>query len=673
VKPADKRVPGASPEDSSDEGLLTSEDLFGDLVDAPVATPRSEPRAARREPIKIQVAEPAAPRIGAESPPRVEPLPAEVAALLDAFSAPAEEAARAEAIRGEQASASPDNPRTREIPRIEEQPAIAEPAPARVSAPAPIVEPEPAAEAPLEPPALEPEQAPPPRAPTTKETRRIITGVLPENLDALIDNALLPATTREAAERAGLDASPAAWAEPEEEASEEPSETLSPRLEDDIAPEPVSAALAAEPDLEELPAPSSRTGTKFQAAAAQPGAAPGSGIDLAALAEDAIDSAPTPEPMPAPPPPLSNLTPPPGPGPAYGPYRLLEKLAVGGMAEVFKGKRSGVEGFEKVVAVKKILPHLSDNKEFVDMFIDEAKMVVGLTHPNIVQIFDLGRIDKSYYIAMEYVHGRDLRSILRRTRERGALIPLPLCLRIAIMVSAALGYAHRKKDDRGRAMKIVHRDISPQNILISFEGDVKLTDFGIAKAATKASSTDRGALRGKLLYMSPEQAWGKAIDRRSDLFSLGIVLYEMVTDQKPFLAASEMSVLEMVRECRVVAPSSVNATVPQSLERVIMKALDRDPERRYQSAAEMIKDLERVQTGRPAPATAADLARYMEQLFDRDERGAPVAEEGASGEHRSSPTGEETGSAPASTDAAPAEGPRESMSIQKLLRRFGIK
>ncbi|MET0554389.1 MAG: serine/threonine-protein kinase, partial [Vicinamibacteria bacterium] len=170
----------------------------------------------------------------------------------------------------------------------------------------------------------------------------------------------------------------------------------------------------------------------------------------------------------------------------YGPYRLVKKIAVGGMAEVFKAKRTGVEGFEKVVAVKRILPHLSDNKEFVDMFIDEAKMVAGLTHPNIVQISDLGKLEKSYYIAMEYVHGRDLRSILRRAKDRGLRLPLDLTVLIVSKVCSALEFAHRKKDERGRPMLIVHRDISPQNILISFEGEVKLTDFGIAKAATKA-------------------------------------------------------------------------------------------------------------------------------------------------------------------------------------------
>jgi len=357
----------------------------------------------------------------------------------------------------------------------------------------------------------------------------------------------------------------------------------------------------------------------------------------------------------------------------YGPYRLLARVAVGGMAEVFKAKRSGVEGFEKVVAVKRILPHLSDNKEFVDMFVDEAKMVAGLTHPNIVQIFDLGRIDKSYYIAMEYVQGRDLRSILRRARERGTRVPLDLCALIASRVCSALEYAHRKKDDRGQPMMTVHRDISPQNILISFEGDVKLTDFGIAKAASKATVTEAGALRGKLLYMSPEQAWGKAMDRRSDLFSLGIVFYEMLTDHKPFLGSSEVSILETVRECKVPAPRTLNPAIPESLERVVTKALERDPDLRYQDAAEMYRDLEAVLHETQPPPTSAALARLMEQLYEPREREGTVVDEA----HEPATASDSGAEAPRPPEPPPppaeTTGPSASMSIQKLLKRFGIK
>jgi len=348
---------------------------------------------------------------------------------------------------------------------------------------------------------------------------------------------------------------------------------------------------------------------------AKPPGRTGADIDLAALAEQALETSerkPTPIVN-------RNL---PSAGDKFGPYSLLERVAVGGMAEVFRAKRSGVEGFEKVVAVKRILAHLLDNQEFVDMFINEAKMVAGLTHPNIVQIFDLGKIEGAYFIAMEYVHGRDLRTILKRGREQSLRMPLDLAISVIGRVCAGLDYAHRKRDDEGHAMEIVHRDVSPQNILISFEGDVKLADFGIAKAATKAQSAEAGSLRGKLLYMSPEQAWGRPIDRRSDVFSLGVVFYEMITDQKPFVASSETSALESVRLCRIASPTTVNPRIPDRIERVVMKALDRDPENRYQDAGEMARDLDRVLQGRQVPA-ATELARYLELLFDERERGLP--------------------------------------------------
>jgi serine/threonine protein kinase len=436
-----------------------------------------------------------------------------------------------------------------------------------------------------------------------------------------------------------------------------------------------------------LPRPAARTTTKFQAAAPRATQVPeDGGIDLLGLAEEAMTSTAPPAPAereasapPAAAPVAKAATAPRPADGSYGPYRLLERVAVGGMAEVFRAKRSGVEGFEKVVAVKRILSHLSDNKEFVDMFIDEAKMVAGLTHPNIVQIFDLGKIDRSYYIAMEYVHGRDLRTILRRARERGVPVPLELSAFVVSRMCAALEYAHRKRDEGGQPMLLVHRDISPQNILLSFEGDVKLTDFGIAKAASKATITDKGALRGKLLYMSPEQAWGKAMDRRSDIFSLGIVFYEMLTGQKPFLGASEMSILETVRECRVAPPSTLNPRIPEKMERVAMKALERDPEVRYQDAGEMHRDLERVLHERP-PTTPRDVTLLLEQLFDESERGGVVSADWSADRPSSvhgdpaagfdAPPTPAAPAAPASKDAGPSKDP---MTIQKLLKRFGIK
>jgi serine/threonine protein kinase len=290
---------------------------------------------------------------------------------------------------------------------------------------------------------------------------------------------------------------------------------------------------------------------------------------------------------------------------------------------VFRAKRKGVEGFEKVVAVKRILPHLSSNKDFVEMFIAEAKMVASLSHPNIVQIFDLGKIEDTYYIAMEFVEGKDLRTILTRARTRGTLPGVDLAALIAAKVGAALEYAHRHRDGEGRELRIVHRDVSPQNILISDEGEVKLVDFGIAKAATKASHTDSGSLRGKLLYMSPEQAWGRPLDKRSDLFALGAVFFEILTGHLLFSASSEMSILERVREARFLPPSSLNPAVPIELEAVVTRLLKKDPEERYQDASELLKELDSYLRRRPAVASG-DLARFVARLFDRepaDERG----------------------------------------------------
>lgn len=317
------------------------------------------------------------------------------------------------------------------------------------------------------------------------------------------------------------------------------------------------------------------------------------------------------------------LAPLPG-GTPFGQYELIEPIATGGMAEVYKARMRGVEGFQKIVAIKRILPHLTDNDEFVTMFIDEAKLAAQLQHPNIIHIYDLGKIERSYYIAMEYIDGKDLRSILRTLDESGQRMPLGLALFIGSRLAAALDYAHRKKDLQGRAMALVHRDVSPQNVLISFDGDIKLCDFGIAKAASKASHTRAGALKGKLQYMSPEQAWGKGIDHRSDIFSLGLVLYEMVTGLKAFAGDSELSILEQVRSPRLTPPNLVDPAVPADVADVIMQALREDREQRFQTAAELAAALDGLLQGiRPAP-TASELGRFLARLTGR-EKPAEVA------------------------------------------------
>ena len=287
------------------------------------------------------------------------------------------------------------------------------------------------------------------------------------------------------------------------------------------------------------------------------------------------------------------------------------------MAEVFRAKREGVEGFEKIVAVKRILPHLSNNAEFVEMFIAEAKIVASLTHPNIAQIFDLGKIDASYFIAMECVEGRDLRTILSRASDRDTRLGVDLAAIIAAKVGAALEYAHRHRDEEGKELQIVHRDVSPQNILVSSEGEVKLVDFGIARAATKASHTDSGSLRGKLLYMSPEQAWGKSLDRRSDIFSLGVVFYEVLTGHPLFSGNSEISVLERVREAQFLAPSSLSPAVPIEIEAIVTRALQKNPDERYQDAADMLLDLDTYLRKRPVVG-ASELARFIGELYEEN-------------------------------------------------------
>src|SRR5258707_11600051 len=251
---------------------------------------------------------------------------------------------------------------------------------------------------------------------------------------------------------------------------------------------------------------------------------------------------------------------------------MLEKLATGGLGEVWKARMRGVKGFQKIVVIKKILPHLSDNQDFIEMFVDEAKLAAQLNHNNIIHIYDLGKIQSSYYIAMEYIDGDDLKNILKTAQERDQPLSIEIALFAASKIAAALDYAHRKHDFEGKEMGLVHRDVSPQNVLISQEGDIKLCDFGIAKAASKASHTQAGALKGKLQYMSPEQAWGRAIDRRSDIFALGAVLFEMLTNRKLFTGENEMSILEQVREAKVEPPSKFNEDVTPEIDRIVFKA-----------------------------------------------------------------------------------------------------
>ena len=299
----------------------------------------------------------------------------------------------------------------------------------------------------------------------------------------------------------------------------------------------------------------------------------------------------------------------------FGKYYLLERINVGGMAEVFKAKTFGVEGFERLLAVKRILPNIAEDEEFITMFIDEAKIAVQLQHANIAQIFDLGKVEDSYFIALEYVNGRDLRSIFDRMRSRGEALPIALACHVMMQVCEGLDYAHNKRDGQGRELHLIHRDISPQNVLIGYDGEVKLIDFGIAKAAGKASTTQAGILKGKFGYMSPEQVRGLPIDKRSDIFAVGIVLYELLTGERLFVGETDFSTLEKVRNVEIVPPSSYNKKIPQELERLMMKALARDPEDRYSNAIDLHDDLQSFLYSIGEFYSRKDLAGWMKKTF----------------------------------------------------------
>ncbi|MDP1828655.1 MAG: protein kinase [Archangium sp.] len=299
---------------------------------------------------------------------------------------------------------------------------------------------------------------------------------------------------------------------------------------------------------------------------------------------------------------------------SFGNYTLIKKLATGGMAEVWLAKQSGIEGFNRHVVIKRILPHLAEDPEFVQMFLNEAKVAARFNHPNIAQIFDLGETGGQYYIAMEFIHGEDLGRVMRRAWSTGQWIARHITLRVMADTCQGLYYAHTRNDEQGRPLRVVHRDISPQNILISFDGAVKVVDFGIAKASDQVSNTKSGAIKGKFAYMAPEQAAGKPLDARSDLFALGLVLYELVTGVRPLKRDSELATLQAALECKIDPPSAV-AEVPPELDGIVMRALAKAPDDRYVDAREFQRALEQHLLNSKEMATSAEVSELMAALF----------------------------------------------------------
>ena len=297
----------------------------------------------------------------------------------------------------------------------------------------------------------------------------------------------------------------------------------------------------------------------------------------------------------------------------FGRYELLRRIGAGGMAEVYKAKTFGPEGFVKDVVIKRILPAFNEDPDFVEMFINEARLAARLQHTNIVQIFDFNQVDGVYYIAMEWVEGTDLRRIINRSRRRSRPVPARAAVHVGVETLKGLHYASTRTE-AGKPLNLVHRDISPHNLLVSFAGEVKITDFGIAKVAALASSTRSGMLKGKLGYMSPEQAAGEVLDARSDIFSLGIVIWEMLAGRRLYQGDSEGELFAQVKRAEVPPPRSLRDEIDDGLERVLMRMLATDRDERYASAAEALEELSRFDAGGDSLAVSA----YLRDLLPDD-------------------------------------------------------
>ncbi len=302
----------------------------------------------------------------------------------------------------------------------------------------------------------------------------------------------------------------------------------------------------------------------------------------------------------------------------FGRYQLLRRLAVGGMGEVFLARQVAAGGFEKLLVVKRVLPHLQDEEDFIEMLFDEARIAAALNHPNISQIYELGDVDGVHYIAMEYIHGDSLRGLHTRANAEAGGLPLALKCRVIADAAAGLDFAHRAKTATGKRLGLIHRDISPQNILISFNGAVKLIDFGVAKAVGKISNTHTGHIKGKYAYMSPEQARGEELDHRSDIFGLGIVFYELLTSTRLFKRQTDTLTLKAVVGAELIPPSELVKGLPKALDALVLRLLERDRSARYQTMGEFQLALEDLLVQERLAGTVAHLAAFLQRLYEAE-------------------------------------------------------
>ena len=303
-------------------------------------------------------------------------------------------------------------------------------------------------------------------------------------------------------------------------------------------------------------------------------------------------------------------------------YQVIERIDAGGMAEVFKAEATSMQGFQKLVAIKRVLPSLTKNERFVRMFLDEAKVSLHLNHTNCVQVFDLGIADGTYFIVMEFVDGTNLKNILETMARRGEVFPVELAVYIAIEICKGLSHAHAKRDLSDEPLRIIHRDISPPNVLVSREGEIKITDFGLAKAQSQVETTDPGVVKGKFGYLSPEAANGDPIDLRTDIFAVGILLWEMLVGKRLFLGASDYDTLKLVQNATVDPLGHYRSDIPHQLVEIVERTLAKDLDRRYENAASLATDLARFLFRFGRPVTAFDLAELVGRAMQERAPGA---------------------------------------------------
>jgi serine/threonine-protein kinase len=311
-------------------------------------------------------------------------------------------------------------------------------------------------------------------------------------------------------------------------------------------------------------------------------------------------------------------------------YKVLERIAAGGMAEVFRAESAGLEGFKKLVAIKRVLPHLSEKKQFIGMFLDEARVCAHLSHSNCVQVFDIGVGDNTYFIVMEFVDGSDLKGVIEYQKKMGKAFPVEEATLTCVRICEGLAYAHELTDSKGKSLHIVHRDMSPPNVLLTRHGEVKIVDFGLAKANSQLERSEPGIIKGKFSYLSPEAAQGLPVDARTDVFAVGIILWELIAGRRLFLGDSDLETVRMVQRAEIPPLRQFNPKVPAELERVLAKSLAQDPAKRYQTAREFGQDLNNMLFHMGRAVSSFDLSQLVLPIWrERQKKKKDKVDKGA--------------------------------------------